>query len=107
MANHNPEDIYVTYTIDDDGIHVRCRLCPQFDQVTTHDVSLLEIQHVYEQHVLASFVDYIKSKADAAIVCDGNADDLLDLLLAAGWTLSEPVENTEGKRMRWLTMPAS
>lgn len=41
---------------------------------------------------------------DAAIVADGNADDLVDQLLTQGWTY-EGVEYVAGKRVRYLVPP--
>jgi hypothetical protein len=45
----------------------------------------------------------------AAIVFDGNADDTVAKLLAAGWTWTEgtTTEYVAGKRLRYLTPPAS
>jgi hypothetical protein len=43
--------------------------------------------------------------ASAAIVVDGNGDDVVAGLLAAGWTYTG-VEQVAGKRVRYLTPPA-
>lgn len=44
--------------------------------------------------------------AQAAIVVDGNADDIIARLLADGWTWSErPAEYGFGKRIRYLCPP--
>ncbi len=44
--------------------------------------------------------------AKAAIVVDGNADEVIAGLLAAGWTLSDRAELIAGKRIRYLRTPA-
>jgi hypothetical protein len=44
-------------------------------------------------------------KVDAAIVIDGNGDDVVATLLAAGWTYSGE-EHVAGKRVRYLVPPA-
>lgn len=43
-------------------------------------------------------------KVDAAIVQDGDADDLVARLIADGWTY-EGVEYVAGKRVRYLIPP--
>jgi hypothetical protein len=43
-------------------------------------------------------------KVDAAIVQDGNADDLVARLIEQGWTY-EGVEYVAGKRVRYLVPP--
>lgn len=45
-------------------------------------------------------------EADALLVVDGSADEIIARLVAAGWTLSdEPPEITGGKRIRMMTPP--
>jgi hypothetical protein len=44
-------------------------------------------------------------KADAAIVVDGNGDDVIATLLAAGWTWDGNAEVIAGKRIRNLVPP--
>lgn len=44
-------------------------------------------------------------KPDAVIVADGNADELVATLLAAGWTWDGNVEHVAGKRIRNLVPP--
>jgi hypothetical protein len=44
-------------------------------------------------------------KADAAIVKDGSADDVVAELLAAGWTLDSEVTYMAGKRIRMMHPP--
>jgi hypothetical protein len=46
------------------------------------------------------------TQADAAIVVDGSADELLAEMLAAGWTWDGTAEYMLGKRVRYLTPPA-
>ena len=43
--------------------------------------------------------------AQAAIVVDGSADDVVAELVAAGWTLEERVDLVAGKRIRFMRMP--
>jgi hypothetical protein len=43
-------------------------------------------------------------QVDAVIAQDGNADDLVASLMAAGWTY-DGVEYVAGKRVRYLTPP--
>jgi hypothetical protein len=43
--------------------------------------------------------------ADAAIVADRNADDVVASLAAAGWTLDEGAEFIAGKRIRMMHPP--
>lgn len=52
------------------------------------------------------FVEHLAEcrQADAAIVVDGNGDDVVATLLAAGWTYSG-VEHVAGKRVRHLVPP--
>jgi len=45
--------------------------------------------------------------AGAAIVVDGNADEVVAGLVAAGWTLRERVDLIGGKRIRYLDTPDS
>lgn len=40
--------------------------------------------------------------ADAAIVVDGNADSVIEALVADGWELTDRVEYVEGKRIRYV-----
>lgn len=53
-----------------------------------------------------ALVDHLKHcrEVDAAIVMDGNADELVAGLLAQGWTY-EGVEYVGGKRVRYLVPP--
>ncbi len=44
--------------------------------------------------------------AQAAIVVDGNADNIIASLTAAGWKLSDRVEYIGGKRIRYVTVPS-
>lgn len=44
-------------------------------------------------------------KPQAVIVADGNADELVATLLAAGWTWDGNVEHVAGKRIRNLVPP--
>lgn len=44
--------------------------------------------------------------ASAAIVVDGNADDIVARMIAAGWSLRERVDLVAGKRVRFLEPPA-
>jgi hypothetical protein len=43
--------------------------------------------------------------AQAAIVIDGNGDDVVAKMIEAGWTLSERVDIISGKRIRFLEVP--
>jgi hypothetical protein len=43
---------------------------------------------------------------DAAIVVDGNADEIVAGLVAAGWTLRDRVDRVAGKRVRFLEPPS-
>lgn len=43
-------------------------------------------------------------EVSAAIVADGNADELVDRLISEGWAY-EGVEYVEGKRVRYLVPP--
>jgi hypothetical protein len=43
---------------------------------------------------------------DAAIVVDGNADEIIERLVAAGWTLDTRVDQLAGKRIRTVVPPA-
>jgi hypothetical protein len=43
--------------------------------------------------------------ADAAVVADGNADDIVASLIAAGWTLDDGAEFIAGKRIRMMHPP--
>lgn len=43
--------------------------------------------------------------ANAAVVVDGSADDVIAQMTAAGWTLSERIDQVAGKRIRFLTPP--
>ncbi len=45
-------------------------------------------------------------KADAAIVVDGNGDDVVTTLLREGWTWDGNTETVAGKRIRNLVPPA-
>lgn len=44
--------------------------------------------------------------AGAAIVVDGNADEIIARLVADGWTLGSRVDQVAGKRIRFVTPPA-
>jgi hypothetical protein len=44
-------------------------------------------------------------KADALVVVDGNADQIIADMIAAGWTLAEGAEVVGGKRIRMMTPP--
>jgi hypothetical protein len=50
--------------------------------------------------------DHLKNcrGVDAAIVADGNADELVARMIAEGWRY-EGVEYVEGKRVRYLVPP--
>lgn len=52
-------------------------------------------------------VDHLKNCTDAraALVVDGNADEIIERLHAAGWGLEEKVEYIGGKRIRYMTLP--
>ncbi len=52
--------------------------------------------------------DHLKncSRVDAAIVVDGNGDDVVSTLLAAGWTWDGNTEVVAGKRIRNLVPPS-
>jgi len=54
----------------------------------------------------AELVDHLKGcrKVDAVITGDGNLDDVVNTLIAAGWT-SDGVEYVDGKRLRYLIPP--
>jgi hypothetical protein len=57
---------------------------------------------------LTDLVEHLRDcrKADAALVVDGNADDVIANLLAAGWTWSTRQTDYIGtKRIRYLTPP--
>lgn len=43
-------------------------------------------------------------EVDAAVVVDGNADELVAKMVAEGWTF-EGTEYVEGKRVRYLVPP--
>ena len=43
--------------------------------------------------------------AQAALVCDGNADEVVARMVAAGWKLRERVDFIGGKRIRFLEIP--
>ncbi|HET9893739.1 MAG TPA: hypothetical protein VFQ44_02285 [Streptosporangiaceae bacterium] len=43
--------------------------------------------------------------AKAAIVVDGSADDIIEQMTAAGWTLDERVDYVAGKRIRFIRVP--
>lgn len=43
--------------------------------------------------------------AQAAIVVDGNADEIVQRLQEAGWGISERVDIVAGKRIRFMTLP--
>lgn len=43
----------------------------------------------------------------AALVVDGNADQIVVDLIAAGWTLEERVDEVAGKRIRFMRLPAA
>jgi hypothetical protein len=53
-----------------------------------------------------ALVEHLKEcrQVDAAIVADGNADELVASLIEQGWTY-EGVEYVEGKRVRYLVPP--
>jgi hypothetical protein len=44
--------------------------------------------------------------ADAVVVVDGSADDVIAQMLADGWTLQPGVDRVAGKRIRYLQPPA-
>jgi hypothetical protein len=52
-------------------------------------------------HHLAECTD-----ARAAVVVDGNADEIIARMMEAGWELSERVNHVAGKRIRFLKAPA-
>lgn len=43
--------------------------------------------------------------AQAMVVVDGNADEIVTRMVEAGWTLDERVDLVEGKRIRFLIPP--
>lgn len=43
--------------------------------------------------------------AQAVIVVDGSADQVIAGMLAAGWTLQEGTDYVAGKRIRFLSLP--
>lgn len=45
--------------------------------------------------------------AQAALVVEGNADQIVADLIAAGWTLEERVDEVAGKRIRFMKIPDS
>lgn len=45
--------------------------------------------------------------AKAAVVVDGNADEVISRMMDAGWILDERVDIIEGKRIRFLTVPGA
>lgn len=55
---------------------------------------------------LNELVSHLRScrKTDAAVVVDGNADELVSALIEQGWTYGG-VEFIAGKRVRYLTPP--
>jgi hypothetical protein len=55
----------------------------------------------------AQLVDHLATcrKADALVVVDGNADQIIADMIAAGWTLAEGAEVVGGKRIRMMTPP--
>jgi hypothetical protein len=55
----------------------------------------------------AALVDHLAEcrQADALIVVDGNGDDVIARMIAAGWTLREGTEYAYGKRIRMMTPP--
>lgn len=52
-------------------------------------------------------VDHLKDCRDgqAAIVCDGSGDDVIETMVNAGWTLDDRVDHVGGKRIRTLNAP--
>jgi hypothetical protein len=52
-------------------------------------------------------VDHITrcTEADAVVVVDGSADDVIARMTAEGWTLEERVDHVAGKRIRFLHPP--
>lgn len=54
----------------------------------------------------AELVDHLKNcrGVDAAIAGDGNLDEVVNTMIAAGWTYGG-VEYAEGKRCRYLIPP--
>lgn len=56
-----------------------------------------DIEHFMQEHIQG---------AQAAIVVDGSADELIAQLLAAGWTWADrPSVHCAGKRVRYLHLP--
>jgi len=53
------------------------------------------------------FAEHVRDRtpADAAIVFDGNADQIVADLTEAGWTLSDRTDLVGGKRIRFLSPP--
>ena len=45
------------------------------------------------------------TEADAVLVVDGNADDIVTRMVAEGWTLRERIDLVVGKRIRFLEPP--
>jgi hypothetical protein len=60
----------------------------------------------FRRRVLSGMVTAIRHRADAAIVVDGNADDVIVKLQAEGWTLEPGEEDIGGKRLRIMRTPA-
>ena len=57
--------------------------------------------------VTADSVDEALLRTRGAIVVDGNADDIIESLTAAGWGQADRVEYIGGKRIRYLTVPVA
>jgi hypothetical protein len=54
----------------------------------------------------AELADHLKNcrQVDAVIAGDGSLDEVVESMIAAGWTYSG-VEYVEGKRVRYLSAP--
>jgi hypothetical protein len=58
--------------------------------------------------IAAGLASALKERVDAAIVQqEGSADDLIERLVAEGWTLDPGEEHIGGKRVRTLRVPTT
>jgi len=60
-----------------------------------------------DQQAARAVAEHIKNclGAKATVVVDGNADEVIARMVAAGWTLREQVDLVAGKRIRVLQVP--
>lgn len=60
-----------------------------------------------KEEALDNLIEHLKEcvKADAVIAADGNADEIVQSMLDAGWTWDGKVEVVSGKRIRVLSPP--